>query len=79
MSKIRNEELELLAGEVLPERTVLSAVPMAGGTGLSICSPNTQTNSVSGNLLVLGLAQTNECGLTNSAQDVGFGLLNLLG
>ena len=31
MAKIRNEELAQLAGELLPERTVLSTVPMDGG------------------------------------------------
>ena len=31
MAKIRNEELDQLAGEVLPERTVLSSVPMDPG------------------------------------------------
>ena len=33
MAKIRNEELDQLAGELLPERTVLSTVPMDGGPG----------------------------------------------
>jgi hypothetical protein len=31
MATIRNEELDQLAGEVLPERTVLSSVPVPGG------------------------------------------------
>lgn len=46
--KIRDEEVVQLAGGVLPERTVLSAVPMDGGSGASTpfkhsCSPNNQS------------------------------------
>ena len=78
MAKIRNEELVQLTGEVLPERTVLSTVPMDGSAGTTLCSPNTQANAVSGNLLAIA-GQTNQCGLTNTGQSVGLGLLNLLG
>ena len=75
MAKIRNEELEQLAGEVLPERTVLSAVPMdASSGGTSICSPNGQSNSVAGNLFALGIAGLNQCGLSNQGQATGFDL-----
>ena len=75
MAKIHNEELDLLAGELLPERTVLSAVPMQG---LAFCSPNTQTNAVEGNLIAI-VGATNQCGLENTAQSIGLGLLNILG
>lgn len=77
MAKIRNEELDQLAGEVLPERTVLSAVPMDGGAGTVICSPNTQANSVGGNLIPI-VGQLNQCGLTNQGQAQGIGLLNFV-
>jgi hypothetical protein len=48
MATIRDEELAQLAGDVLPERTVLSAVPMDGGSGASShfkhsCSHNNQS------------------------------------
>ena len=74
MTKIRNEELDQLVGEVLPERTVLSTVPMDGGSGSVLCSPNTQANSVSGNLLALGIAGLNQCGLSNQGQATGLDL-----
>lgn len=77
MAKIRNEELGQFAGELLPERTVLSALPMDGGSS-AFCSPNTQSNAISGSILAI-LAANNQCGLTNTGQAVGLGLLNILG
>lgn len=77
MAKIRNEELGQFAGELLPERTVLSALPMDAGSS-AFCSPNTQTISTSGNLLAI-VGATNQCGLFNTAQSIGVGLLNILG
>ena len=73
MAKICNEELDQFTGEVLPERTVLSAVPAdpSGGAPFSpFCSPNHQTNAVGG---ITGA--TNQCGLVNTAHSFGVGII----
>ena len=72
MAKIRSEELDQLAGEVLPERTVLSVMPaVADGALFSpFCSQNNQSNALSG---VSGGA--NQCGLTNTAHADGVALI----
>ena len=69
MAKIRNVDIERLNGEVLPERTVLSAVPMDGGSSVAGCGVSgnlSQGNAVSGS--VFGFAAgNNQCGWTNTA------------
>ena len=77
MAKIRMEELDQLAGEVLPERTVLSAMPSeVGGAPFSpFCSPNDQSASVAGSIGVIQAAN-NQCGLTNTGHASGIGVLD---
>jgi len=83
MAKIRNEELVQMNGEVLPERTVLSALPMDGSggaasnIGCNVGGNLTQSGGVSGS--ILGFAGTvNQCGLSNTATNTaGLGLLQL--
>lgn len=76
MAKIRNEELVQLDGEVLPERTVLSTVPMDGGGSANFspfCSGNQiSAGNTSGSVLSGILSPSNvQCGLTNTSdQDV---------
>ena len=76
MAKIRNEELDQLVGEVLPERTVLSTVPAdpSGAPFSPFCSPNNQANTVSGNLIA-AVGASNQCGLTNTAHSDGVGII----
>ena len=77
MAKIRNEELDQLAGEILPERTVLSTVPAdpSGGAPFSpFCSPNNQSNGVAGNVIAV-VSASNQCGLTNAAHSDGVGIV----
>ena len=73
MAKIRNEELHQLVGEVLPERTVLGAMPAAAPFS-PFCSPNNQSNTVSGDLVAI-VGASNQCGLTNTAHSDGLGLI----
>ena len=77
MAKIRMEELDQLAGEVLPERTVLSAMPSdPGGAPFSpFCSPNNQSASIAGSIVAVQAAN-NQCGLTNSGHASGIGFLD---
>lgn len=77
MAKIRMEELDLLAGEVLPERTVLSAMPSeVGGAPFSpFCSPNEQSASIAGSIGSVEAAN-NQCGLVNTGHASGFGILD---
>jgi hypothetical protein len=80
MAKIRNEELDQLAGEVLPERTVLSAVPADPGAGAPFspfCSPNQPYNSVHSNLIAVA-GNNQQCGLSNQGQGNGVGILNIV-
>jgi hypothetical protein len=81
MARIRNEELDQLAGEVLPERTVLSAVPAGGGAngsplGLTLCNHVNQGQKVTGNFIAIAV-DLSQCGLTNKGQASGLGLLGL--
>jgi hypothetical protein len=83
MAKIRNEELAQLTGEVLPERTVLSAVPMDGGGALNnLCQGNQQNQigSQNGNWFTDNINNP-QCGLTNSSDNsaAGGGLSGVLG
>ena len=73
MAKIDSKELDLLAGEVLPERTVLSALtdPSAAAPFSPFCSPNTQT--VTGGGIV---GANNQCGLENTGHASGIGILD---
>ena len=78
MAKIRNEELDQLTGEVLPERTVLGAMPAGGGKGhglnLLLCNHVDQSQHVSGNIIGIAV-NLPQCGLTNNSK--GAGLLGL--
>jgi hypothetical protein len=80
MAKIRKEELDQLAGEVLPERTVLSAMPAdpSGGAPFQyFCTPNNQgqTGSQNGNWFTDNINNP-QCGLTNKSDNAaGGGLL----
>jgi hypothetical protein len=81
MAKIRKEELDQLAGEVLPERTVLSAMPADPSGGAApfqyFCSPNNQQQSGSqdGNWFTNNINNP-QCGLTNkSYNDAGANIL----
>lgn len=80
MAKIRNEELDQLAGEVLPERTVLGAVPAAhpngGPLGLSLCNHVNQGQNVTGNAVAIAI-DLSQCGLTNKASNTGLGFLGI--
>lgn len=68
MAKIRYEELDALTGEVLPERTVLGAMPAAGhganGLGLNLCNNVNQSQTQSGNILAIAI-NLPQCGLSN--------------
>jgi hypothetical protein len=82
MAKIRNEELAQLAGEVLPERTVLSAVPMNGGSGVSSCNGGQNASgSQNGNLISVGLInqQCTYNGSNTGENSAHSGLLSILG
>ena len=76
MAKIRNDVLDQLAGEVLPERAVLSAVPMDGGAPFSpFCSPNNQPSTINDNHWA-DVVNNPQCGLTNHGDNyAGGGLL----
>ena len=80
MATIRNEELDQLAGEVLPERTVLSSVPVPGGAhgspqASNFCNNISQSQQVTKNLIVIAISNNN-CGIGNKADNkVDLGLL----
>jgi hypothetical protein len=77
MAKIRMNELDQLVGEVLPERTVLSALPSDPGGAAPFspfCSPNDQSNSVAGSIIA-SQGANNQCGLTNNGEAFGGALL----
>lgn len=71
MAKIDSKDLDMLAGEVLPERTVLSAMPTewGGAPFAPFCSPNSQ--SVTGGGII---AANNQCGLVNTGHASGIGI-----
>jgi hypothetical protein len=78
MAKIRDEELAQLAGEVLPERTVLSAAPAVGKGGgllgnLSFCNNSNQSQHMTGNLIAIGL-NLPQCGFSNKGKAGVLGL-----
>lgn len=81
MAKIRNEELDQLAGEILPERTVLGAAPAGGGAGhgpvgLLLCNHVDQSQHMTGNAIAIAI-NLPQCGLTNKGQASGLGLLGI--
>jgi hypothetical protein len=80
MAKIRNDELVQMNGEVLPERTVLSALPMDGGSGgggasigCNVGGSLTQSNGVAGSILGFA-AGNNQCGLSNTGTATGLSI-----
>jgi hypothetical protein len=82
MAKIRNEELAQLAGEVLPERTVLSAVPMDGGGQISSCNGGQNVSgSQNGNWFSSGVInpQCTYNGSNTGENSAHSGLLGILG
>ena len=70
MAKIRSEELDQLTGEVLPERTVLGAVPAGGGHGLILCNHADQSQHVNNNFIGIAVSLP-QCGLSNKSQAAG--------
>jgi hypothetical protein len=82
MAKIRTEELDQLAGEVLPERTVLSAMPADPSSAAPFspfCSQNNESSTVAGSVIATQ-ASNNQCGLTNDGEANAFaGLIGLGG